>query len=71
MGTPQPLVPLRWLTEAITSRDELEAVNAELLAALKIFAECELTEDNCASFDVANKRIRNIARQAIANMAGK
>jgi hypothetical protein len=44
----------------------LRASNAELLAALQQFACCNLTDDNCASLDVASKRIRNIANIAIA-----
>ncbi len=34
--------------------------------ALKQFAECKLDESNCASFDVANRRIRAIANAALS-----
>lgn len=33
--------------------------------ALENFAVCNLTEDNCDSFDTANRRIRNIANRAL------
>lgn len=34
--------------------------------ALEQFAVCNLDESNCASFNVANSRIRSIARAALA-----
>jgi hypothetical protein len=33
--------------------------------ALRQLAECHLTEENCASLEVANKRVRNIANNAL------
>lgn len=33
--------------------------------ALDEFATCNLTDENCANLDVANRRIRNIARRAL------
>jgi hypothetical protein len=45
--------------------ERLRAQNAELLRVMHQFAECNLTEVNCASLDVANKRIRTLARSAI------
>lgn len=36
-----------------------------MVEALKQMAECNLTDDNCAGLDVANRRIRNIARRAL------
>lgn len=37
-----------------------------LVEALKQLSTCNLTEENCASFDVANRRIRNISSAALA-----
>lgn len=34
---------------------------------LQQFAECDLNDDNCASLEVASKRIRNLARRALAD----
>jgi ribosomal protein S7 len=36
-----------------------------MVEALRQLSECNLTDDNCAGLDVANRRIRNIARRAI------
>lgn len=36
-----------------------------LRAALQQFANADLREENCASFEIANKRIRHIARTAL------
>ena|ERR1039457_6711938 len=36
-----------------------------MVEALKQLSECNLTDDNCAGLDVANRRIRNIARRAL------
>jgi hypothetical protein len=46
--------------------EALERRNAALARALEQLAECNLTDDNCASLEVATKRIRNIARAALA-----
>lgn len=35
-------------------------------AALEQLAECDLNEGNCASLDVANRRIRHLARTALS-----
>jgi hypothetical protein len=43
----------------------LLAENKRLRAALTWLAECNLSEENCASFDVANRRIRGIAVRAL------
>ena len=36
-----------------------------MVEALKQLSECNLNDDNCAGLDVANRRIRNIARRAL------
>lgn len=36
-----------------------------MVEALRQLSECNLTDDNCAGLDVANRRIRNIARRAL------
>jgi hypothetical protein len=38
---------------------------AGLVSAMVQLSECNLTEENCASFEVANKRIRRIAIMAL------
>ena len=43
-----------------------EAAMWEAHEALRWFAECKLSEDNCASFEVANRRIQGIARRALS-----
>ena len=42
-----------------------------LLDALRQLANCDLHEGNCASLEVATKRIRNIARAAIRKATGE
>lgn len=37
----------------------------KLLAVLEEFALCDLSEANCASFEVANKRIQALAKLAL------
>ncbi len=44
------------------------ALNAAKVA-LRQFADCNLNDANCASFDVANRRIRGIAMRAMMDMA--
>lgn len=44
----------------------LRARIGALEAALEQFAECNLNDDNCASLEVASKRIQNIAKAALA-----
>jgi hypothetical protein len=51
-------------------RSVVYAAVAELVATMRQFANCELTEDNCASLDVATRRIRGIARAALAKFGG-
>ena len=51
-----------------TYRERAEAAEARIKVlerALKQFANCNLSEENCADFDVANRRIRAIARGAL------
>jgi hypothetical protein len=50
--------------------DELERINKTLIYALEMFAKCNLTDENCASLEVANRRIRNTARTALALAKG-
>lgn len=40
----------------------------ELVEALKQFAECDLNDDNCASLEVATRRIRSLAQAALAKL---
>jgi hypothetical protein len=50
----------------VTYQDDAnaKAISAipKLLAVLEEFALCELSEANCASFEVANKRIQALAK---------
>lgn len=52
---------------------EIDALKAGWLVAAETALEpllnCDLNDDNCASWEVANKRIRSIARSALS--AGK
>lgn len=57
-----------WVADAAWAADNFSAAAAEierLRAALRQFADCELHDGNCASLDVAAKRIRAIARAAL------
>ena len=38
---------------------------SRLESALEQFAHCDLNESNCADLNVATKRIRNVAREAL------
>lgn len=38
----------------------------DLVAALKQLANCDLNDGNCASLAIASKRVRNIAKAALA-----
>jgi hypothetical protein len=53
--------------EAWDEREKLQSQLNILSSALKQLAECKLTPENCASLDVASKRVRNIARIALSN----
>jgi hypothetical protein len=53
-------------TKANQEIKQLKLANANLLSALNQFANCNLNDENCASLVVASKRIRRIARIAIA-----
>lgn len=55
------------------SRDAAKAQLAEIRAraermerALRQFADCDLHDGNCASLEIASRRIRNLARTALA-----
>src|SRR5690348_7780946 len=54
-------------SELTAKHMELEQRCAELEGALKQFAECDLHDGNCASLEVATRRVRNIARSALKN----
>ena len=41
-------------------------INRELLNALQFFAKAEINDDNCASLEVAQRRVRTFAANAIA-----
>ena len=43
----------------------LEAENERLKAALWHLAECDLNESNCASLEVATRRVRDVALAAL------
>lgn len=61
----------------VVTRDETERIydpeaihpgpdaTTGLVSALVQFSECNLNEGNCASFEVANRRIRNTATMAL------
>lgn len=77
MNEPNALRLAKWLdampssgyaltNQASAELRRLHEVNQELLEALKQFASCELNEENCASLEVATRRIRSVARAAIA-----
>ena len=62
----------RWFVEdADKELRRLHEVNQELLEALNTFANADLNESNCASLDVATRRIRSVARAAIAKARGE
>lgn len=54
------------MDQAASELRRLYALNQELVKALEQFANCKLNEDNCASLEVATRRIRYVARAAIA-----
>lgn len=45
----------------MVAREEAE----KLAEALEIFTECDLNDDNCASLEIASKRIRNMANRTL------
>jgi hypothetical protein len=49
--------------------EKLELQHWIALMALEQFSTAELSEANCASVDVANRRIRNTANKALEEMA--
>ncbi len=57
--------------EAADELRRLHELNQELLEVLKQFSECDLDENNCATLDVATKRIRSVASAAIAKATGE
>lgn len=50
--------------------EKLAKENQILRDALEVFLECNLTHENCASFEVANRRIRRLARIALDKANG-
>jgi hypothetical protein len=42
-----------------------------LRAALRQFADCDLNEGNCASLEIATRRIRSVARAALPEKHAK
>ena len=56
--------------DAAAELRRLHEVNQNLLEVLKQLSECDLNENNCATLDVATKRIRSVARAAIAKATG-
>ena len=71
---PKALIFADWLEgskdtinkEAAKELRRLHEVNAELLNALQFFAKAEINDDNCASLEVAQRRVRTFAANAIA-----
>lgn len=58
---------LKTMIAMLTEERDAAVKDAEQMKkALLQFSECDLNEANCASFAVANKRIRNIAFAALA-----
>lgn len=55
---------------AALGRARLNNAAPAMLKALERLAACDLNADNCTSLDVATRRIRNIARAAIAKAKG-
>lgn len=53
------------LGQMISDLSTLRAENEKLREALLELSQCDLNEYNCSSFEVANRRIRNIANRAI------
>jgi len=53
-------------TKAMDRARSLERVARQMAEALEQLSDCYLTDDNCASFKVANSRIQNIANPALA-----
>ena len=71
---PKALIFADWLEgskdtinkEAAKELRRLHEVNQELLNALQFFAKAEINDDNCASLEVAQRRVRTFAANAIA-----
>ena len=57
--------------DAAAELRRLHEVNQNLLEVLKQLSECDLNENNCATLDVATKRIRSVAHAAIAKATGE
>lgn len=53
-------------SDGVIARRLLWAKEAERV--LGQLAECDLHEGNCASLEIASKRIRNLARKVLAEM---
>lgn len=51
----------------IANNQALRSRVAELVAALEQLANNDLSDENCASVELAGRRVRNIARAALAN----
>jgi hypothetical protein len=64
--------PVQEFIDAATPETILRLIELvkEMGEALEQFANVELSDDNCASYEVANKRIRNIANAALAKYKG-
>ena len=54
------------LEQVKAARDALAVQCQEMREALSKFADANLTNSNCMSFEVANKRIRVLAKRALA-----
>ena len=71
---PKALIFADWLEgskdtinrEAAKELRRLHSLNQELLEALQFFAKAEINDDNCASLEVAQRRVRTFAANAIA-----
>ena len=61
---------IEWLKENSSGvyRPALEAANRleQMQTYLKMMSDCDLNDSNCASLDVASRRVRGIARMALS-----
>ena len=66
MNTPELVQWLRDNSSGIyrPARDAADKIE-RMEKALRFLAQCKLSEDNCASFEVANRRIRNAANEGL------
>ncbi len=59
---------VRLLQGAADEIERLTRRETKLVKALEQFANCDLNEGNCASLEVATRRIKGIARAALKDL---